>query len=271
MSQTPAPTIMLIAIPGIPMIQPGNDLAAIIVEQAQAAGIALEQDDVVVITHKIVSKAEGRAVRLSQVTPSPEAVEVAALVHKDPRLVEIILRESRGIVAMRRDLLVVENNLGLICANAGIDRSNIEHMDDDTTLMPLPQDPDTSARAIRERLQSLTGRRLAVLIIDTLGRPFREGVIGMTIGIAGLHPLMDVRGQHDLFGYVMEHTVINRADEIAASASMLMGQTDERRPVVIVRGAPYSRGEGSFRQMLREPAKDLFRPAGYVHPGKRPA
>ena len=262
--------VELTAVPGIPMIQPGDDLAVIIFDRARAAGITLEENDIVVITHKIVSKAEGRAVRLSEVEPSPDALEVAALVHKDPRLVEIVLRESRGIVALRPNLLVVENDLGIICANAGIDRSNIEQVDDDTTLMPLPRDPDASARTIRSKLEASSSKNLTVMIIDTLGRPFREGVIGMVIGVAGMNPLMDVRGQADMFGYVMEHTVINRADEIAASASMLMGQTAEGLPVVIVRGASYVRGEGSCRNTLREPARDIFRPKGYVHPGKRP-
>jgi len=253
------------------MIQRGDDLAVIVFEQAQAAGIAFQEHDVVVVTQKIVSKAEGRAIRLSEVEPSAEAFEVAALVAKDPRFVEVVLRESRGILAMRPDLLVVENNLGIICANAGIDRSNIEQAGGDETLMLLPQDPDASARALQAKLEALSVKRLAVIIIDTLGRPFREGVIGMAIGVAGMDPLMDVRGQADLFGYVMERTIVNRADEIAAAASMLMGQTAARRPAVIVRGASYYHGAGSSRGILREPWKDMFRPKGYVHPGKRRA
>ena len=263
----PIPKIELIAIPDVPMIQRGDDLAAIVFEKAQAAGIAFQEHDVVVVTQKIVSKAEGRAVRLSEVEPSAEAFEVAALVAKDPRFVEVVLRESRGILAMRPDLLVVENSLGIICANAGIDRSNIEQ-DDDVTLMLLPQDPDASARAIQDGLQSLARKRLAVLIIDTLGRPFREGVMGMAIGVAGLDPLIDMRGQTDIFGYVMERTIINRADEIAAAASMLMGQTTARMPVVIVRGATYWPGAGSSRSILREPWKDMFRPKEYLRLGK---
>jgi coenzyme F420-0:L-glutamate ligase/coenzyme F420-1:gamma-L-glutamate ligase len=194
-------------------------------------------------------------------------LEVAALVRKDARFVEVVLCESRGVMAMRPDLLVVENRLGIICANAGIDRSNIEQ-GDDVTLMLLPQDPDASARAIQERLQSLSGKRLAVLIIDTLGRPFREGVMGMAIGVAGMDPLIDMRGQTDVFGYVMERTIINRADEIAAAASMLMGQTTARLPVVIMRGAIYWPGAGSSRSILREPWKDMFRPREYLRSGK---
>lgn len=264
----PYPKIELIAIPDMPMIQRGDDLAAIIFEKARAAGISLAEHDVIVVTQKIVSKAEGRAVRLSEVEPSPEAREIAAIVHKDPRLVEWVLRESRGVVAMRPDLLIVENNLGIVCANAGIDRSNVEQVGGDETLLRLPQDTDASARAIQSRLETLSGKRLAVIIIDTLGRPFREGVLGMAIGVAGMEPLMDVRGQPDLFGYVMERTIINRADEIAASASMLMGQTAAGLPVVIVRGANYARGAGSSRAILRKPEKDMFRPKGYVHSGK---
>jgi coenzyme F420-0:L-glutamate ligase / coenzyme F420-1:gamma-L-glutamate ligase len=263
----PLSKIEIMAIPDIPMIQPGDDLPAIIFERTQAANLIFEDHDVVVVTQKVVSKAEGRSVRLSQVEPSPEALEVAALVRKDARFVEVVLRESRGIMAMRPDLLVVENRLGIICANAGIDRSNIEQ-GDDVTLMLLPQDPDASARAIQEGLQSLSGKRLAVLIIDTLGRPFREGVMGMAIGVAGMDPLIDMRGQTDMFGYVMERTIINRADEIAAAASMLMGQTTARLPVVIVRGANYWPGAGSSRGILREPWKDMFRPKEYLHSGK---
>lgn len=264
----PSPKIEIIAIPDIPMIQRGDDLPAIIFERAQAAGIAFAEHDVVVVTQKIVSKAEGRSVRLSEVEPSPEAMELAEGVRKDARFVEAVLRESRGVMAMRPDLLVVENRLGIICANAGIDRSNVEQEGDDVTLMLLPLDPDASARAIQNRLQALCGRRLAVLVIDTLGRPFREGVMGMAIGVAGMDPLIDMRGQIDVFGYLMERTVINRADEIAAAASMLMGQTTARLPVVIVRGASYWPGAGSSRGILREPWKDMFRPKEYVRPGK---
>ena len=263
----PLPKIEIMAVPDIPMIQAGDDLSAIIFERAQAACLTFEDHDVVVVTQKVISKAEGHSVRLGQIEPSPEALEVAALVRKDARFVEVVLRESRGVMAMRPDLLVVENRLGIICANAGIDRSNIEQ-GDDVTLMLLPQDPDASARAIQEGLQSLSGKRLAVLIIDTLGRPFREGVMGMAIGVAGLDPLIDMRGQTDIFGYVMERTIINRADEIAAAASMLMGQTTARLPVVIVRGATYWPGAGSSRGILREPWKDMFRPKEYLRLGK---
>jgi len=189
---------------------------------------------------------------------------VAARTNQDPRWVEVVLRESRGIMALRPGLLVVENRLGLICANAGIDRSNIEQAGDDMTLMLLPADPDASARAIRGRLEVLSRQPLAVLVIDTLGRPFREGVVGMAIGVAGMEPLLDVRGQTDVFGYVMERTIINRADELAAAASMLMGQTSARLPVVVVRGADYVAGEGALRDILREPRKDMFRPKSYV-------
>jgi coenzyme F420-0:L-glutamate ligase/coenzyme F420-1:gamma-L-glutamate ligase len=262
------PHIQVMAVPDLPMFQYGDDLPGIIFERASAAGIVFQEHDVVVVTQKVVSKVEGQSVRLSEIEPSPEAVELAAEVRKDPRFVEVVLRESRGVVAMRSDLLVVENRQGIICANAGIDRSNIEQAGEGETLMLLPADPDASARAILARLESLSGKKLAVLVIDTLGRPFREGVIGMAIGVAGMDPLMDMRGQTDLFGYVMERTIINRADEIAASASMLMGQTTARLPVVIVRGASYWPGAGSSRSILREPWKDMFRPKGYLRSGK---
>jgi len=264
----PQSKIEIIAIPDMPIIQPGDDLPVIIFERAQAAGIIFENRDIIVVTQKIVSKAEGRFVRLSQVVPSPEAIELAAQVHKDARLVEVVLRESCGVMAMRPNLLIVENRLGIICANAGIDRSNVEQAGGDEVLLLLPRDPDASARAIHERLERLSGRTLAVLVIDTLGRPFRQGVIGAAIGVAGMEPLLDVRGHLDIFGYVMQHTIIARADEIAASASMLMGQTTARLPVVIVRGASYQPGAGSAQDLLREPARDLFRPREYIWPGK---
>ena len=268
MSQPTCPKLEIMAVPDLPIFQCGDDLPGIIFERARAAGIEFEEHDVVVVTQKIVSKVEGRAVKLSGVEPSPEAIELAAEVRKDPRFVEVVLCESRGVMAMRPDLLVVENRQGIICANAGIDRSNVEQTGEGETLMLLPADPDASARGIQSRLESLSGNKLAVLIIDTLGRPFREGVIGMAIGVAGMDPLMDMRGQTDLFGYVMERTIINRADEIAACASMLMGQTTARLPVVIVRGAGYWPGAGSSRSILREPWKDMFRPKGYLRPGK---
>ena len=268
MNQPTCPKLEILAVPDLPMFQCGDDLPGIIFERARAAGIEFAEHDVVVVTQKIVSKVEGRAVKLSEVEPSPEAIELATEVRKDPRFVEVILCESRGVMAMRPDLLVVENRQGIICANAGIDRSNVEQTGEGETLLLLPADPDASARGIQARLESLSGVKLAVLVIDTLGRPFREGVIGMAIGVAGMDPLMDMRGQTDLFGYVMERTIINRADEIAACASMLMGQTTARLPVVIVRGAVYWPGAGSSRSILREPWKDMFRPKGYVRPGK---
>ena len=259
------------SVPGIPLIQPGADLAGIVHERMRAAGITLQESDVVVFAQKIVSKSENRLVRLKDVTPSPLALEVAAVTEHDPRLDELILRESNEILKMRKGLLVVEQRTGFICANAGIDRSNIEPDDGEIVVSLLPLDPDASARGLRESLSKLSGATLAVLIIDTHGRPFRDGVVGVTIGVAGMRALRDARGEEDLFGFHLQHTVLSPADELAAGASMLMGQSGEGRPVIVVRGARFTPGEGSIRELIRPRELDLFRPEALIRVGSKPA
>jgi coenzyme F420-0:L-glutamate ligase/coenzyme F420-1:gamma-L-glutamate ligase len=248
------------SVPDIPLIQPGDDLARIVVERMTNAQIALQDGDVVVFAQKVVSKCEGRLVRLSEVTPSARALEVAAVTGHDPRLDEIILSESHEVIKMRPGLLIVEQRSGFVCANAGVDRSNIEPSDGEIVVSLLPLDSDASARRLRERLRELTGATVAVLIIDTHGRVFRDGVVGVSIGVAGMKALRDARGEEDLFGFHLMHTIIAPADEIAAGASMLMGQSGEGRPVVVVRGARYEPGDGSVRELIRPRERDMFRP-----------
>ncbi|MBI3734010.1 MAG: coenzyme F420-0:L-glutamate ligase [Chloroflexi bacterium] len=247
-------------VPGIPLINPGDDLPQIVLREMAAVGMALQDGDVVIFAQKVVSKSEGRLVPLDTVVPSARALEVAKVTEHDPRLDEVILRESNEVLKVRKGLLIVEQRTGFICANAGVDRSNIEPADGEIVVSLLPLDPDASARSLRDRLCALSGVRVAVLIIDTHGRAFRNGVVGTTIGVAGLLPLRDARGEADLFGFHLQHTIICTADEIAAGASMLMGQSGEGRPVIVVRGARYERGEGSVADIIRERALDLFRP-----------
>jgi len=251
--------ITLIAIPNIPLVQPGDDLVAILLEQIHAVGLALQDGDVLVLCQKIVSKAEGRLVRLADVSPSDEALALAAETDKDPRLVELILRESNAILRKRPHLIVAEHRLGWICANAGIDRSNVAQPEAENVVLLLPADPDRSAREMRERLVAATGASVAVIINDTHGRPFREGAVGVAVGVAGMAPLSDLRGRPDLFGYQLQTSVLGTADEIASAASLLMGQADEGRPAILVRGAPVMLGEGTARDLQRPAEKDMFR------------
>lgn len=253
-----ASEIRLIALPGIPDIAPGDDLAAVILAALERAALRLEDGDVVVITQKIVSKAEGRAVPLAQITPSAKAVTLAEATAKDPRLVEIILRESRRLIRQRGGTLIMETHHGWICANAGVDRSNVGAAAEDIALL-LPVDPDASARRIREALLAATGADVAVLITDTHGRPWREGTVNVAIGVAGMLPLADLRGQPDRYGYILRITIVARADELAAAAGLLMGQAAEGVPVVLIRGAEYPRGDGRAVEMQRPPERDLFR------------
>lgn len=252
------PQVALYALPGLPDVQAGDDLARLILDALPRAGLALQAGDVVVVTQKIVSKAEGRAVALHTVTPSPRARELAAATGKDPRLVEVILRNSRGIIRQREGVLIMETQHGWICANAGVDRSNVDAPEAEIAL-PLPADPDASARRIRAGLLAATGVAVAVIITDTHGRAWRAGALNLALGVAGMRPLADLRGQPDMFGYTLRSTVIARADELAAAAGLVAGQAAERLPVVLIRGATYPPGEGRAIEMQRPPEQDLFR------------
>ena len=253
-------SLQLFAVPGLPMIRPGDDLAALIVAGLAAAGEVLHEGDVVVIAQKVVSKAEGRLVRLADVTPSPQALELAPMVGKDPRTIQVVLDDSNAVLRVRRGLLVVEQRSGWVCANAGVDRSNVQPDDETEYLSLLPWDADDSAAAIRQRLTELTGVAPAVIVNDSHGRAWRIGTAGVAIGCAGLPPIWNQRGLHDLFGYELTSSEECIADELAGAASLLMGQSDEGRPVVIVRGyrlPPVP--PAPARSIQRPAAMDAFR------------
>jgi len=262
------PQITITAVPDIPLIQPGDDLAAIILSRMEAAGLSLQDGDILVIAQKVVSKAEGRLVRLDTVTPSPRAREVAEQTGKDPRLVEVILSDTREISRMRKGLLIVEHTLGFISANAGVDRSNVApnpstgsgRREEQVWVAQLPVDPDASAREVRSQLMAATGKEIAVIINDTHGRPWRVGAVGVAIGVAGIVPVEDLRGHPDLFGHTLETTQVGLADQLAAAASLVMGQADEGRPVALIRGLDYQvRNDASARELLRPREQDLYR------------
>ncbi len=254
----PSPQIALYALPGIPEVQAGDDVAQLILDALARAQLTLHDGDVVVVTHKIVSKAEGCVLHLSAVQPSPQAVALAALTDKDPRHVEVILRQSRSIVRQHTGLLIAETQHGWICANAGVDRSNVAGPDGETVLT-LPADPDASARAIRAGLMAATYTDIAVIISDTHGRAWRLGTVNVALGVAGMLPIADLRGQPDRDGYVLRVTTVARADELAATAGLVSGQAAEGLPVVLIRGADYPRGEGHATDMQRPAEKDVFR------------
>jgi coenzyme F420-0:L-glutamate ligase/coenzyme F420-1:gamma-L-glutamate ligase len=245
----------LFAVPGLPMVQPGDDLAALIADRAGP----LHDRDVLVIAQKIVSKAEGRSIDLATVVPSPRAAELGAEVGKDPRLVEVILAESTRVVRSRPNLLIMQHRLGFVMANAGVDHSNVAPSDGIDRALLLPVDPDGSAERLRAALAEKSGVRLGVIISDSFGRPWRRGTAGVAIGAAGLPSLIDMRGQPDLFGRILEVTVIGYADEIAAAAGLLQGQASEAQPVVIVRGLTWTAPDAPVNELVRPPEEDLFR------------
>jgi len=251
--------ITFTAVPGIPLIAPGDDLAAIIADALFASDIRLLPSDVLIVAQKIVSKAEGRGVRLSQVTPSPRAVELAQVVQKDSRLVEVILSESVEVMRTRPGLIIVRDIRGWVCANAGVDRSNVAQDEGDEVVLRLPLDPDASAARLRQGLCERAGVDMGVIVADSHGRPHRNGVIGVAIGVSGLPALEDWRGRPDLYGYALQHTEVALADQIASAATLLLGQAAEATPVVVARGVPRTRCEGSARELVRPPEMDLFR------------
>lgn len=245
----------------IPLIRQGDDLAEFVVNALEKNNIALEENDILVFAQKIISKAEGRAVNLVTVTPSERAIELAQQTEKDPRLVELILCESNEVLRTRIGTIIVEHKLGFVCANAGIDHSNVAGAGDSTEewVLLLPKEPDRSAEKLREAIRSKTGRRIGVLIIDSHGRAWRTGTVGVAIGIAGLPGLEDLRGKRDLFDFTLRITQVGAADELAAAASLVMGQAAEGTPVVHVRGFPYPLRDGSLKELIRPKDEDLFR------------
>lgn len=261
-------TLTLTALAGIPLIRHGDNLADIVVGALQENNITLEENDILVLAQKIVSKAEGRAVNLASVTPSARAIELATQTEKDPRLVELILQESKEVLRTRPGTIIVEHSLGFVCANAGIDHSNVAPpfpMGEGTGVraeewvLLLPEEPDRSAETLRREIHSKTEKQIGVLIIDSHGRAWRNGTVGVAIGMAGLPGLQDLRGRPDLFGFTLRITQVGVADELAAAASLIMGQAAEGRPLVHVRGFPYPLREGSLKELIRPRGQDLFR------------
>jgi len=251
--------VTLIAIRNVPLVRPGDDLAGLLIAACEQGALAPADGDVLVVAQKIVSKAEGRHVDLASVRPSQRAESLAAEVGKDPRLVEVILRESRRVVRHRPGVLIVEHRLGFIMANAGVDRSNVDPATGSEPVLLLPADPDASAAALCDRLAAHFGKRLGVIITDSWGRAWRRGTVGVALGVAGLPALMDMRGRPDLFGHALRVTQTGFADEIASAASLLMGQADEARPAVLVRGLAWSGPASPAAALIRAPEEDLFR------------
>lgn len=251
-----AARVELIAVPDFPPVQAGDDLVGLVLDRMAQADLALQDGDVVVFAQKIVSKSEARLVDLEDVVPSRQALAIAAQGTRDPRLVEVVLSESSRIVRQRGDVLITEHRLGLIMANAGVDQSNVEG---GTAALLLPLDPDASAARFRRELLQRTGRTVGVVVNDSFGRPWRRGTVGVALGSAGLPALLDMRGKRDLFGRALRVTVIAYADEIAAAASLLMGQAAEGRPVVVIRGLEPPPGEVPAREIIRPAAEDMFR------------
>jgi coenzyme F420-0:L-glutamate ligase/coenzyme F420-1:gamma-L-glutamate ligase len=247
--------ISLVALDGIPEIRPGDDLAGLIAAAFAAAGIGLKAEDVLVVTQKVVSKAEGRVVELSSITPRPAAEAWAEQWGKDARQVELVLQESAEVLRMGRGGLIISRTRhGFVCANAGVDLSNVGGGDVATL---LPVDPDASARALRERLSELAGVRPAVIISDSFGRPWRNGIVNVAIGSAGLDPLLDLRGTPDAQGRVMHSTVVAVADELASAADLAGGKVAQR-PVVVISGYEHQAGEGAASALVMDPKLDLF-------------
>jgi coenzyme F420-0:L-glutamate ligase/coenzyme F420-1:gamma-L-glutamate ligase len=248
--------LMLMALGGIPLIKAGDDIAAAILAAMKKSDLVFMRGDVLVLAQKIVSKAEGRMVDLRTVKPSAQAETLAKATEKEARIVELILSESTDVLRHRPGALIVAHRLGMVLANAGIDRSNV---DGEEHALLLPLDPDKSCADIRQKLKLATGMDVAVVIIDSIGRAWRNGTVGTAIGVSGLPGLLDLRGRPDLFGRVLETTEVGLADELASAASLLMGQAGEGRPVVLVRGFAFARRDGSARELIRPPEKDLFR------------
>jgi coenzyme F420-0:L-glutamate ligase / coenzyme F420-1:gamma-L-glutamate ligase len=248
-------SLQIFPLRGIPEVRPGDDLTGLILAASAENGPVIEEHDVLVVAQKAVSKAEGRLVSLASVTPSPFAVAYAKTFDKDPRHVEVVLGETRRIVRMDRGVLVVERYDGLVCANAGVDASNVEGED---VLCLLPVDSDASATQLADGILQRSGKRIAVIISDTFGRPWREGQTNVAIGVAGMNPLRDYVGQTDPYGYELRVTLLCAADEVASAAELVMGKID-RVPAAIVRGLEYPPAEGSAKAIVRAAERDLFR------------
>lgn len=253
-------TLTISPLPGLPVIEPGDDIGNLIIAALQRAKIDLMDGDILVIAQKIISKAEDRFVNLDSITPSKKAAELASYIQKDARLIELVIQESSSILRYRPGTIIVEHRLGFVCANAGIDHSNVsKEIESDERVLLLPEDPDQSAAMIRESIGDWSGKEVGVLVIDSHGRAWRMGTVGVAIGFSGIPGIVDLRGEPDMFGRILQVTQVGAADELAAAASLVMGQAAEGTPVVHVRGFPYQLREGSLKEMLRPVAEDLFR------------
>jgi coenzyme F420-0:L-glutamate ligase / coenzyme F420-1:gamma-L-glutamate ligase len=251
--------LRLIALEGVPLVQQGADLSEVILNSVARSSETLRGGDVIVLAQKIVSKAHGRYVDLARVTPSSRALELAQVTDKDPRLIELILAESSEVLRVRRDVIIVEHRLGFVMANAGIDLSNVEGNEADTRALLLPLDPDGTCRAICGDLQERAGVQVGVVINDSHGRGWRNGTVGVAIGASNVPTLLDLRGRPDLFGRALRITQVGFADELAAAASLLMGQADEGIPIVLVRGVCGVGSGGNAADLIRPRDLDLFR------------
>jgi coenzyme F420-0:L-glutamate ligase/coenzyme F420-1:gamma-L-glutamate ligase len=247
--------VTIVGLRYIPVVKFRDSLGRMIVAAATRQGVRIRNGDVVVVAQKIVSKAEKRFVSLSSIKPSKKAKEIARAMKKDPRHVEVILRETRRVVRRRGSHLIVQTRHGLVCANAGVDKSNVEGRD---VVSLLPKDPDRSARQIRAQIRKMTRRDVVVIVSDTFGRPWRMGQTNVAIGLSGMRPWMDYRGTEDMFGYQLSVTVIAVADELAGAAELVMNKSSGV-PVAVIRGFPFRRGRGSARQLIRPARQDLFR------------
>ena len=249
--------VQVFAVENLPLIKKRDNLGKLIVEAAKKQGTPIQANDVIVVTHVVVSKAEGNVINLDQVKPSEKAKEMAQKTNKDPALVEVILQETKDIVRVGQNSIITETVSGIICANAGVDRSNVSG---DRNVVPLPKNPNASAENIRREIKRLTGVNVAVIVSDTHGRPFRLGEINVAVGVAGFKPIRDRRGEKDLFGYVLKIKQTAIADELASAAELVIGQANEGIPAAIIRGYKYQTDENAASTPLtRAKEKDLFR------------
>jgi coenzyme F420-0:L-glutamate ligase / coenzyme F420-1:gamma-L-glutamate ligase len=255
-------TLILTPLEKIPLISAGDDLARIIIESVTEMDLPILEGDIFVVAQKVVSKSENRLVNLNEITPGDLALQIAAECEKDPRLIELILGESNCVLRKRPGTIIVEHKLGFVCANAGIDHSNVKgrYGNPEDWVLLLPRDPDGSAKGILDALQKKYHAKLGVLIIDSHGRPWRNGIVGISIGMAGVPGVVDLRGTPDLFDYSLKITQVGAADELAAAASLIMGQADEGTPIIHVHGFPYElRYDSSIKELIRDHERDLFR------------
>jgi coenzyme F420-0:L-glutamate ligase/coenzyme F420-1:gamma-L-glutamate ligase len=249
--------VEVIAVENLPLIKKGDNLGQLIVQAAEKQNTPIQEKDVIVITHVVVSKAEGNVVNLDEVVPSPQAKEIALKTGKEPALVEVVLQETKEIIRLNKNSIITETKSGIICANAGVDRSNVSG---DRNVVPLPKNPDVSAQNIRQEIKRLTGANVAVIVSDTHGRPFRMGEINVAVGVAGIKPVRDRRGEKDLFGYVLRIKQTAIADELSSAAELVIGQANEGVPAAIIRGYNYQTAENaSAGELTRPKEKDLFR------------